>query len=76
MATTTKTRTSTDAIVLLKDDHKEIRRAFDQFEKAGDSAEKTKGKLVDQIIELLTVHTYIENEVMYPRVRELLPDLY
>ena len=28
-----------------------------------------------QIIELLTVHTYIENEVMYPRVRELLPDL-
>ena len=26
-------------------------------------------------IELLTVHTYIENEVMYPRVRELLPEL-
>ena len=34
-----------------------------------------KGKLVEQIIELLTVHTYIENEVMYPRVRALLPDL-
>ena len=27
------------------------------------------------MIELLTVHTYIENEVMYPRVRELLPEL-
>jgi len=27
------------------------------------------------MIELLTVHTYIENEVMYPRVRALLPDL-
>ena len=66
---------STDAIVLLKNDHKEIRRLFERFEKAGDSAEKTKGKLVDQIIELLTVHTYIENEVMYPRVRALLPDL-
>src|SRR3982751_7115680 len=72
---TTKTQTSTDAIVHLKDDHKEIRRLFERFEKAGDDAEKTKGKLVDQIIELLTVHTYIENEVMYPRVRELLPDL-
>jgi hemerythrin-like domain-containing protein len=72
---TTKTRTSTDAIVLLKEDHKEIRRAFEKFEKAGESAEQTKGRLVDQIIELLTVHTYIENEVMYPRVRELLPDL-
>lgn len=66
---------STDAIVLLKDDHKEIRRLFREFEQAGDDATKTKGRLVDQIIELLTVHTHIENEVMYPRVRELLPDL-
>lgn len=66
---------STDAIVLLKNDHKEIKKLFTQFEKAGENAEKTKGKLVDKIIELLTVHTYIENEVLYPRVRELLPEL-
>jgi hemerythrin superfamily protein len=66
---------STDAIVLLKQDHKEIEKAFKAFEKAGDAAHKEKGRLVDKIIELLTVHTYIENEVMYPRVRELLPDL-
>src|SRR4051794_13106776 len=68
-------RTSTHAIVHLKHDHKESRRVFESFEKAGGDAEKTKGKLVDQMIELLTVHTYTENEVMYPRVRELLPDL-
>jgi hemerythrin-like domain-containing protein len=66
---------STDAIVMLKDDHKEIRRAFRDFEDAGDEAHKRKGELVDKIIELLTVHTYIENEVMYPRVRELVPEL-
>jgi hemerythrin-like domain-containing protein len=66
---------TTDAIVLLKADHKEIRKTFADFEKAGDGAEKTKQRLVDKMIELLTVHTYIENEVMYPRVRELLPDL-
>lgn len=66
---------STDAIVLLKQDHQEIRRLFRQFEQAGDTATARKGKLVDKIIELLTVHTYIENEVMYPRVRDLLPDL-
>jgi hemerythrin-like domain-containing protein len=66
---------STDAIVLLKNDHKEIRKAFRDFQKARESAHATKGKLVDKMIELLTVHTYIENEVMYPRVRELLPDL-
>lgn len=66
---------STDAIVLLKNDHKEILKAFKQFEQAGDSAHRAKGKIVDRIIELLTVHTYLENEVMYPRVRELLPEL-
>jgi hemerythrin-like domain-containing protein len=66
---------STDAIVLLKQDHKEILKTFKAFENAGDEAYKTKGDLVDKMIELLTVHTYIENEVMYPRVRDLLPEL-
>ena len=66
---------STDAIVLLKKDHQEIKRAFTAFEKAGANAHKRKGQLVDRIIELLTVHTYLENEVMYPRVRELLPEV-
>jgi hemerythrin-like domain-containing protein len=72
MATSTQ---STDAIVLLKADHKEVRKLFADFEKAGDDAQSTKQRLVDKMIELLTVHTYIENEVMYPRVRQLLPDL-
>lgn len=66
---------STDAIVLLKTDHKEILKTFREFENAGEGAHVRKGQLVDKIITLLTVHTYIENEVMYPRVRELLPDL-
>ncbi|WP_027862323.1 hemerythrin domain-containing protein [Marmoricola sp. URHB0036] len=66
---------STDAIVLLKDEHKQIKKAFRDFEKAGEKAHAAKGKVVDRIIELLTVHTYIENEVMYPRVRELLPEV-
>src|SRR3712207_7090926 len=33
------------------------------------------GKIADKILEALTVHTYLENEVMYPEVRKLLPDL-
>jgi hemerythrin superfamily protein len=65
---------SQDAIVMLKADHKEIRALFREFQKST-TTDARKGKLVEQIIELLTVHTYIENEVMYPRVRELLPDL-
>src|SRR6476619_7507823 len=66
---------STDAIVLLKDEHKQIRKVFRDFEKAGPGALVAKGRAVDRMIELLTVHTYLENEVMYPRVRELLPDV-
>ncbi len=66
---------STDAIVLLKQDHKEIRKVFRDFEAAGESALATRGRLVDKMLELLTVHTYLENECMYPRTRELVPDL-
>ncbi len=66
---------STDAIVLLKQDHKEIRKVFREFQTTGDSAKATQGRLVDKMLELLTVHTYIENECLYPRTRELVPDL-
>ena len=66
---------STDAIVLLRDDHKDMRKLFKQFQSAGENATRRKGQLVKQMIEALTVHTYLENEVMYPEVRKLLPDL-
>ena len=63
---------STDVIVLLKADHQEIRKQFRKFEAAGEAAQAS---LATAIIEELTVHTYIENETMYPEVRRLLPDL-
>src|SRR3978361_1586242 len=66
---------STDAIVLLKADHKELRGVFKQFQQAGEDATEKKGQLVQRMIELLTVHTYLENELVYPEVRRLLPDL-
>jgi len=66
---------STDAIVLLKEDHKEMRRLFKAFQDAEEGPADQRQKLVGQIIEALTVHTYLENEVMYPEVRRLLPDL-
>jgi len=66
---------STDAIVILKNDHKTIKKLFKEFQDAGDGATKAKGKIVGRIIEELTVHTYLENECMYPEVRKLLPAL-
>jgi hemerythrin superfamily protein len=64
---------STDAIVLLKQDHKEIKKLFKAFQDT--DSPKRQGELVEKIIEELTVHTYIENECMYPETRQLLPDL-
>ncbi|MEO7059069.1 MAG: hemerythrin domain-containing protein [Lapillicoccus sp.] len=65
---------STDAIVLLRNDHKEVRALFREFQ-APKTTDARKGAIVTKVIELLTVHTYIENEVMYPQVRTLLPEL-
>jgi hemerythrin superfamily protein len=67
---------STDAIVVLKQDHKEVKRLFRAFEKAAKTGTPAqRGALVTSIIAELTKHTYIENEIMYPEVRTLLPDL-
>jgi hemerythrin superfamily protein len=66
---------STDAIVMLKQDHTRIKRLFRQFQIAGERATARKAAIVDQILEELTVHTYLENEVIYPEVRALVPDL-
>ncbi|HWA66274.1 MAG TPA: hemerythrin domain-containing protein [Mycobacteriales bacterium] len=66
---------SNDAIVMLKEDHKRVRALFREFKGAGENATATKAKLVDKILEELTVHTYIENEGMYPAVREQVPEL-
>jgi hemerythrin-like domain-containing protein len=66
---------SNDAIVLLKYDHKDVKKLFRQFEKAGENATVAKGEIVKKIIEMLTVHTYLENEIMYPQVRKLLPEV-
>ena len=65
---------SQDAIVMLKEDHKEVRALFREFQKSSTTPAR-KEQIVRKVIELLTVHTYIENEVMYPRVRALVPDL-
>jgi len=66
---------STDAIVILKDDHKRVRALFKKFQDSSPNAHTARAKIVDDIIQELTVHTYVENEVMYPQVRALVPEL-
>ena len=63
-----------DAIVLLKNDHKTVEKLFKQFEKAGDDDPEGKRALVDQIIEELSVHAFIEEQHFYPVAREAVPE--
>lgn len=63
-----------DAITLLKNDHKTVEKLFKQFEKAGPQAYVEKRKVVDRIIEELSVHAAIEESLFYPATRVLVPD--
>ena len=57
-----------NAIELLKADHRQVEEWFEEFEKArvGDR----KQKLASQICEALTIHTTIEEEIFYPAFYE------
>ncbi len=61
----------TDAIALLKADHRKVEDLFEKFEKAGDSA---KPKLVEQICTELKIHTMIEEEIFYPAFKGKIED--
>src|SRR4051794_32107164 len=62
-----------DAISMLKADHKTVQQLFRQFEKAGDHAYGEKRAVVDRIIEELSVHAAIEEQLFYPVVRATVP---
>jgi hemerythrin superfamily protein len=63
-----------DAITLLKADHKTVERLFKRFEKAGDRAHRTKRDIVDRIIEELSVHAAVEEQLFYPAARAAVPE--
>jgi len=60
--------TTTDAIALLKADHREVEDLFEQFEKS--RSEDKKVKLAQQICQALKLHTQIEEEIFYPAFLE------
>jgi hemerythrin superfamily protein len=60
---------SQDAIQLLRKDHEDVNRMFEEFEKAD---EDRKFELAADICQALTVHATIEEEIFYPQVREVI----
>ncbi|WP_380875859.1 hypothetical protein ACFB49_06310 [Sphingomonas sp. DBB INV C78] len=61
-----------DAIKLLKDDHKEVKTYFKQYDALEKDADKQ--VLADKICLALTVHAQIEEEIYYPAARGAIDD--
>jgi hemerythrin-like domain-containing protein len=62
----------TDAIALLKADHRKVEKLFEQYEAAKGASAKQ--KLCHQICTELKVHTAIEEEIFYPALRGKIED--
>jgi len=62
----------TDAIALLKADHRTVEQLFEQFDGASGAAAKR--KIADRICTELKIHTMIEEEIFYPAFRGRIED--
>lgn len=58
---------------MLKQDHQAVEDLFKQFERAGANAHVTRRNLVDRMIQELSVHAAIEEQIFYPVTRETVP---
>jgi hypothetical protein len=59
---------NTDAIGLLKDDHRMVEELLDRFEASDDGAEKA--MLAQDICQALTLHAHVEEQLFYPALRQ------
>jgi hypothetical protein len=66
------TKQFTDAITLLKADHRKVENLFEQFEKT--QAASRKQSLAHEICTELKIHTAIEEEIFYPAFRGKIED--
>jgi hypothetical protein len=57
------------AVELLKEDHREVESLFKKFESAKSESEKE--EIADQIDLELRVHSMIEEQILYPALREI-----
>ncbi|MCW1383352.1 hemerythrin domain-containing protein [Novosphingobium sp. KCTC 2891] len=65
------TQTYSDAIALLKADHRKVEELFSKYESASDAK---KADLAQQICTELKIHTIIEEEIFYPALKGKIED--
>src|SRR5437764_3995031 len=60
----------TNAVEMLKRDHDEVEKLFDQYEDAKDESNaELKAQIVAAVCKALTIHAQIEEEIFYPALR-------
>ena len=59
-----------NALTLLEEDHKKVKKLMQDIEKTTERGVKTREELFTKLVEELTVHEQIEEQIFYPQVRE------
>jgi hemerythrin-like domain-containing protein len=77
-AATRAGKSSQDILKMLAEDHKKVKKMFDQFEKMKEEEDEdveAKQMLVEMCCAELTVHAQLEEELFYPALRDAIDDM-
>ena len=58
-----------DAITLLKEDHRLVKKLLEQGEETTERAKKTRMELLDRLVAELKAHEKIEEQIFYPALK-------
>lgn len=74
-ARSSNSKSTSDAIGLLKADHDKVKKLFKEFQRQQDKeSDQEMERLAKQICQELTVHATVEEELFYPAVRDAIDD--
>jgi hemerythrin superfamily protein len=59
-----------DAITLLEQDHQKVKKLMAEIEKTTERGIKTREQLFNKLVQELTIHEKIEEQIFYPEVKE------
>jgi hemerythrin superfamily protein len=63
-----------NVLTLIKRDHAEVKKLFDEFQGLGERANSSRGKLAKKIMEQLVAHDHAEEQTVYSPTRERVRD--
>lgn len=59
-----------DALTLLEDDHRKVKKLMSEIEKTTERGVKTRQELFTKLVDELTIHEEIEERIFYPEVKD------